>query len=255
MDEQGAQRGPELLRVGQLARRTGLTVRTLHHYDQIGLLFPARRTPSGHRLYGNAEVHRLQQIRSLRQLGFSLNEIAACLDEPEYSLAEVLRLHIEALDEQIEMQRRLRSRLKGLADQLASVGSVSMDGLIQTIEVTTMIDKHYTPEQLEYLEARRRSVGEDRIRAVQDEWANLFARFAAAREQGADPTDEPVLALARAARRLIAEFTGGDPGIQRSLTKMHHADPNTMYARWGVAPEVAEYMGNAMAALPEEEPA
>ena len=70
------------MKVGELAKRTGLSVRALHYYDEIGLLQPSEVTESGHRLYGEAELVRLQQIKSLRQLGFSLDEIRACLDTP-----------------------------------------------------------------------------------------------------------------------------------------------------------------------------
>ena len=246
-------RDEPLLKVGPLARRTGLTVRTLHHYDQIGLLSPARRTPSGHRLYGPQELRRLQQIRSLRQLGFSLDEVQACVDRPAFTLHRVIELHIRMLDERIELQRRLRSRLEKLAEHVRSSDAVSVDALIKTIEETTMMERYYTPDQLDYLEERRRSLGEERIREAQDEWTRIFAGFATALEEGVDPTDEPVVSLARSARGLIAEFTGGDPGVERSLGKMHDDDPNAMYARWGVAPEVAEYMGSALAALREEE--
>lgn len=64
--------GFEALKVGELARRTRLTIRTLHHYDEIGLLRPSLYTGSGHRLYTAGDVARLQQVVSLRQLGFSL---------------------------------------------------------------------------------------------------------------------------------------------------------------------------------------
>ncbi len=67
-------------KVGELAKQTGLTVRTLHHYDEIGLLKPSRRTRSGHRLYGEADVQRLYRILALRRLGFALSEIETVLD-------------------------------------------------------------------------------------------------------------------------------------------------------------------------------
>ena len=70
------------LKVGELARRTGLTVRTLHHYDEIGLLRPSQHMVSGHRLYTAADVARLQRVLSLRQLGFGLEEVRQCLDQP-----------------------------------------------------------------------------------------------------------------------------------------------------------------------------
>ncbi len=250
---EGHARELEALKVGELARRTGLSVRTLHHYDEIGLLSPARRTASRHRLYGRDEIQRLQQIRSLRQLGFSLEEIRECLDGRGYTLERVVDLHVAALDEQIEQQRRLRTRLEMLAGYLRSSESVSVEDLIKTIEVMTMTDKYYTTEQLERLSDRRRIVGDERIQEAQAEWRELFEKFGSAMEAGIDPAGEPVKALARKAKSLIEEFTGGDPGIQRSLEEMHRDDPDGMYAKWGVEAAVAEYMGKAMAALSQEE--
>ena len=75
----------EALKVGELARRTGLTVRTLHHYDEIGLLRPSLHTEAGYRLYTPRDVARLQQVLSLRALGFSLEETRACLDGADFS--------------------------------------------------------------------------------------------------------------------------------------------------------------------------
>src|SRR5262249_50707565 len=99
--------GFEPLKVGELASRTGLTVRTLHHYDEVGLLRPSRLTASGHRLYTAADVARLQRVISLRQLGFSLEEVRDCLDRPGFSPPEVIGLHAARLREQIERQRGL----------------------------------------------------------------------------------------------------------------------------------------------------
>src|SRR5215471_19289216 len=103
------------LKVGELARRTGLTVRTLHHYDEIGLLKPSLYTEAGYRLYTHADVARLQQVLSLRQLGFALEEVRDCLDRPGFAPLEVIRLHITRLREQIELQRKLCERLETLA--------------------------------------------------------------------------------------------------------------------------------------------
>ncbi len=253
---EGHAKEPEALKVGELARRTGLSVRTLHHYDEIGLLSPARRTTTGHRLYGRGEIQRLQQIRSLRQLGFSLMEIRECLDRRGYTLERVVDLHVAVLDEQIEQQRRLRTRLEMLAGYLRSSEPVSVEELLKTIEVMTMTDKYYTTEQLEQLRDRRRIVGDERIQEAQAEWGELFEKFGSAMEAGIDPAGEPVQALARKAKSLIEEFTAEDPGIQRSLNNMYRDDPDAMYARWGVDAGVAEYMGKAMAALsPKQGPA
>src|SRR5438128_9914377 len=84
----------DALKVGELARRTGLTIRTLHHYDEIGLVKPSLHTESGHRLYTAADVARLQQVLSLRQLGFALEENAGCLDRPGCSPREEERVDV-----------------------------------------------------------------------------------------------------------------------------------------------------------------
>src|SRR3984893_10148836 len=105
----------EALKVGELAKRSGLTVRALHHYDEIGLLKPSLHTEAGHRLYTAADVARLQQVLSLRQLGFALEEVRNALDLPGFSPLEVIRLHFARLREQIELQRGLCERLEILA--------------------------------------------------------------------------------------------------------------------------------------------
>src|SRR5947209_7707741 len=105
----------QALKVGELARRTGLTSRTLHHYDDIGLLKPSLHTEAGHRLYTAGDVARLQQVLSLRQLGFSLEEVGACLKRTDFSPPQVIRLHLARLREQIEQQRGLCERLEALA--------------------------------------------------------------------------------------------------------------------------------------------
>src|SRR5262245_61621972 len=101
----------EALKVGELARRTGLTIRTLHHYDEIGLLKPSQHTESGHRLYAERDIARLHQVVSLRQLGFSLEEIRDCLDRRQFSPLALIRQQVERLREQIELQRKLCERL------------------------------------------------------------------------------------------------------------------------------------------------
>src|SRR5262249_30288509 len=117
----------EALKVGELAQRTGLTVRTLHHYDAIGLLRPSLHTEAGYRLYTAGDIARLQQVLSLRQLGFSLDEVRGCLDRPGFSPLEVIGLHLVQLREHIESQRRLCERLDAIATRLRRAGEVSAD--------------------------------------------------------------------------------------------------------------------------------
>src|SRR5690349_19919689 len=141
-------------KVGELAERTGVSVRTLHYYEELGLLTPSDRTPSGHRLYTADDVARLQQIRSLQQLGLSLDEVGACLRGRDYSPLGVVERHLAQAREQLEAHRRLCQRLEMLAGRLREEGPVGAEESLRTIEVMTMLEKYYTPEQLEELKAR-----------------------------------------------------------------------------------------------------
>jgi DNA-binding transcriptional MerR regulator len=239
------------LKVGTLAGRTGLTVRTLHHYDEIGLLSPSERTRSGHRLYGEEDVARLQQIASLKHLGLPLEEIRACLALPEYTLDRTLELQLERLDAQITRHEQLRDRVARLRDRLRSAEDVSVEDLTRTIEITMTYEKYYTPEQLKQLERRAQDVGQERIEEVQREWTELFAAYTRAMEAGQDPASDEVQALARKSNALVAEFTGGDPGIRRSLQTMYQKEGPAPLESHGMsmAPGLWEYMGRARAAF------
>src|SRR5262245_56631624 len=119
--------GIEALKVGEVARRTGLTIRTLHHYDEIGLLKPSLHTEAGHRLYTAGDVARLQQVLSLRQFGFGLDEIRSCLYQPDFSPLQLIRLHLARLREQIELQQKLCARLEALATHFQQAETVAVD--------------------------------------------------------------------------------------------------------------------------------
>ncbi len=181
------------LKVGELARRTGLTVRTLHHYDEIGLLKPSLHTESGHRLYTADDVARLQQVLSLRQLGFPLEEIRACLDRADFAPLKVINLHLARLHEQIEMQRQLCARLEAIAVRLRAAGEVSAEEFLQTIEVMTMTQPMYTPEQMKQFEEVGKQVGAEEIKAVQDAWMALLPEIQANRDL--DPASPQAQAL------------------------------------------------------------
>src|SRR6185369_10435766 len=106
---------PPPWKVGELAKRTGVSVRTLHHYDEIGLLSPSHRTGSGHRLYGREEVVRLQQILSLRQMGLSLGDVAGMLASRKTDTQKIIEQHIARLRQQIAAQQDLCARLEAIA--------------------------------------------------------------------------------------------------------------------------------------------
>lgn len=235
-------------KVGQLARRTGITVRTLHHYDEIGLLRPSERSRTGYRLYTESDVVRLQQILSLRQLGFSLEEIGACLREPGFTPLQVVELHRARVREQIERYQRLGARLQALAEHLRSAETVSAQEFIQTMEMITMFEKFYTPEQLKELEERRKTLGDERIRQVEAEWPKLIAEVRSEMEKGTDPADPRVQQLAERWTSLLQEFTGGNAEIENSLRTLYEQEAMVAGMETGPMREMVAYISRAIAA-------
>jgi bifunctional DNase/RNase len=126
-------------KVGELARATGLTIRALHHYDEIGLLVPGR-TESGHRVYAPADVERLYRVLALRGVGMTLDEIAAVLDDDGVSLIDTVRRHVAAVERDIEQRQRLLARLREMLDGLEHSTAPSVDELIGTVEAMTVVE-------------------------------------------------------------------------------------------------------------------
>jgi MerR family transcriptional regulator, thiopeptide resistance regulator len=229
-------------KIGELAKRTGLTVRTLHHYDEIRLLSPEERSDGGHRVYGEADVRRLYRIVSLRSLGFPLDAIAAALDHEDFNPRTAVEDHLARLEAQMEQQRELQARLRRLLERLDT------DDFLTTIEEMTMRQRYYTPEQLDQLEQRRQTLGEEAIRDVEHEWAEIFATLRAEMDAGTDPADPKLRPLAERGRELVAMFTGGDAGIASSLKRMWENEDPEKVSHGMVDAEVWAYYGKVQAA-------
>ncbi|MBP2475558.1 DNA-binding transcriptional MerR regulator [Crossiella equi] len=209
--------------VGELARSTGLTVRTLHHYDQIGLVVPSERTSAGHRRYTPADLRRLYRVRALRSFGLSLEDIGGTLagaaDDPAV-LREVLADQLGQLDARVREAERLRDQVRSMLDVLDGAATPAAEDFLQILEQMTMFESYYTPEQLDQLARRRAEIGEESIRAAEAEWPRLFAEAEALVAGGASPVDPRAVRLVARMDELIEAFHGGDEGIKAAYCAM-----------------------------------
>jgi cob(I)alamin adenosyltransferase len=123
--------------VGELADAAGVTVRTLHHYEQVGLLVPASRTGAGHRRYGTEQAERLYQITAMRSLGFQLGDIRRALDGED--LGSVVRLHLQQVRDRLRQTSELNRRLERLLSALDSSDHPTEE-IIQATEATVSVN-------------------------------------------------------------------------------------------------------------------
>ena len=243
-----------LLQAREFAARAGVTVRTLHHYDRLGLLRPKRRTAAGYRLYGEEDFARLQQIVTLKFIGLSLKQIRELLAGQKFDLATTLRLQREILAEQRDRIERALRAIGHAEWVLAQRGAPDWETFKQIVEVITMSDmdwtkKYYTPEAQRKIDERARTIPREVIEQGQRDWAVLIRECEQAVAEGADPASERAQELAARWSNLIRGFTGGDPEIQQGLNRMY-ADQ----ANWPAAfprpygEDVQAFIARAMAA-------
>ncbi|MDX2730307.1 MerR family transcriptional regulator [Streptomyces sp. NBC_01707] len=167
--------------IGDLAHASGLTVRALYHYDEIGLLSASERTASGHRRYTEGDLRRLYRIRALRALGLSLEQIAGVLEDSSsddlLSLRDLLADQLRNLQEQAEHIDRLRNRIHGLVRQLDESSMPDPDQFMTTLEMISVYETGFTREQREQLAERRAELGPDAVEAAKSRWAELVEQL------------------------------------------------------------------------------
>lgn len=186
--------------VNEVSRLTGVSVRTLHHYDAIGLLKPTKVTGAGYRLYDDTALSRLQSILLFRELQFPLKEIKAMLDSPSFEPSEALTQQIELL----ELQHKHIGELISFAREIQKKGVKIMQFHVfdkSEIEQYKAEAKEKWGDTKEYREyAQRHESGQDFGEAAQ-QMMNLFAELGALRQLS--PTDKAVQEKIRALQNFI----------------------------------------------------
>lgn len=242
--------------VGEVARLSGVTVRTLHHYDEIGLLVPSERTAAGYRRYSEADLERLQQILTYRELGFPLEEIATLLAEPHADAMAHLRRQHDLLLARIK-------RLTTMAEAIEFMMEAKQMGIPLTPQERFEVFGDFNPDdyaeeaerrwgQTEpYRESQRRAATyrKDDWQRIRAETGDLYRRFAEAMRSGQPATSEPVMDLAEEHRRQISQwFYECTYEIHRGLAEMYVTDPRFTENIDRTAEGLAAYLREAILA-------
>ena len=229
-----------LIQVGELAKRAGITVRTLHHYEQTELLLPSARSAAGYRLYNLADVQRLHMIQALAKAGLELAEIRDFLEQRSLSLAELLDGQITLLDKQLRSIHTLRNRLVELRTGLTDDATPDLESWLQTLELMNMYDRWFSKEELQQLPF---AVEKE---ALADIWAGLVTEVKHLLEQNVSVTDARATDLASRWMERLEQDTAGKPEFLTRLNEMHSVEPQ-MQEQTGITPEITDYITRAFA--------
>lgn len=242
--------------VGQVGAFAGVTVRTLHHYDAIGLLSPGGRSHAGHRRYDDADLDRLQQILFYRELGFPLDEVAVLLDDPDAEPQEHLRRQHQLLSDRIEQLQRMAAAVE------AAMEARKM-GINLTPEEKFEVFGEHDPEQYAqeveerwgdteaYAQSQHRSASytkQDWLR-ISAESTDLNNRLIALMGTGAPPEGEEAMDLAEEHREQISRnFYDCSHELHAALGRMYVDDERYARNLDAQAPGLAAYLSRAVVA-------
>ena len=226
----------DLHTVGQVAVLAGVTVRTLHHYDRVGLLVPSQRSEQGYRLYDYGDLDRLRQIRLLRELRFSLDAIGQMLDATAYDRRSALVGQRELLK---EGQQRTETIIRGVDRALTAMEEEKEMDKTEMFEGLEEFDHDQYQEEAEqrwgdtdaYKESLRRTRRYDK-----DDWARIkeegqvvVARLAGLLADGGQAAGGAAMDLAEEHRCHIDRwFYPCSHGMHKTLAEMYTADPRFM---------------------------
>ncbi|HYD94475.1 MAG TPA: MerR family transcriptional regulator [Noviherbaspirillum sp.] len=227
-----------LLKIGELARRTGLTVRTLHHYDAIKLLCPSGRTASGYRLYDRRDIERLHRIQALRRLDISLAEIATLLEGDSADLETVIGQQVAALDRQVARAVELRKRLKALQERIRAKEEPGLDDWLSTLAMMNFYDRYFTPEEHDQLR-RHGSVDDGEFHRLKEQMRDLM-------ETGVRPDDAQTLALAKRWIELSLKHMAGDARLIHKADVLHRTEADVPLIT-GIDSALLDYITRATA--------
>jgi DNA-binding transcriptional MerR regulator len=231
-----------MLKIGELAALANLTVRTLHHYDSIGLLQPSARSDAGYRLYDRDDVARLQHIQALRAFGMSLADIGLYLDSPAGSPLALVDRQLDALDRQMREAARLREQLLRVRTQLASGATPDLPTWLTTLEQTmeqmSVYEKYFTPEELQKLPMYRDD-------AAKAQWQALVEQARGLVDSQVPPESEAAKAFALRWLQTFERDTSGNPELAAKLNVMAVREQEAV----GIPGPVMGYVSQAVAEL------
>lgn len=232
------------LKIGELASMTGITVRTLHYYDEVGLLKPSKITETGHRLYDMQSVTTLYQIVSLKDMGFNLDEIKGLIHDRNIDIGKFIEVHISKVQGEIAQNQLLLSRLLKIKRELIDNKNISIDDFKAIVPfINSSADKYITKEQLDKIRNNLESYIEESEGVT--EWIEFISKLNYCYINKLPNTALNAIECVNYWRKLMNKTIGGDEKLKNSIFSFHASLENSQL-RYGLTDELYKYLMELM---------
>lgn len=228
------------IKIGDLATMTGTTVRTLHYYDEIGLLKPVQVTEKGHRLYNMQSITELYKIMSMKDIGFNLDEIKDLIKSKNVNFIDLIEIQLANVQEEIAQKQILFSKLLKLKQKIKDNQNLSSEDFQEMIPyINLSADKYFTKEQLDELKNRLKSFNPETDAAL--EWVDFISKLTYCYKNKFTRTHLIARECVEYWNNLTNKLIGKDKHMKDSIFEFHASQKNTQL-RYGLTNELYKYL-------------
>ncbi len=242
-------------RTGEIAEITGLSIRTLRYYDQIKLLSPTEYTNSGHRRYTHNDLQSLLEIISLKQMGFSLEEIRTLKEQSDHStVLKILNNQIQRVKSNIEVQQQLLKQLEHVHEEFSHSKNnyISLQSLTALFELMrTNQTQYFSQSQIDMIRKRYYSIDETTLRMGEIEFNSILEELRDKKEKDIPPHDESVIKIAARWNRIIETISPKGSELQRNA-ELFYSDNPDFATKVGLEPSLYQYLYEALSYIEED---
>lgn len=247
------------MKVGEVARLVGISVRALHHYDDIGLVVPSDRTPKGYRSYSASDVERLHRVLTYRELGFALDDIAVLLDDPSVDAMAHLQRQRDLLDERIDRLHRMAAAVDKMMEAKKMGIQLSPEEQREVFGDNWLGDRYAEEAEQRWGQSDEWKQSQQRTASyTKDDWKQIMAEtdalegdFATAMSAGVPAESEDAAALAERHRASIERYYDCGYEMHVCLGEMYIADERFTKHYDDRAPGLARYVRDVIVANAE----
>ena len=208
------------LKIGELAKRCNLSIRTLHHYDSIGLLSPTLRTTGGARIYGSQDLARLHRILVLKEIGYALTDIRTTLDDTRTDPLQIIARQIDLLETRERKARELSSKLKHIAERLTDTDAVETVDWLDLLEMTALYELHLSETEVQAM----RSPATDSAHDIESQRNHLLAEVRQCMRSDAHGVSAQAHSLAWRWVRMVIALTSNNPALASKLKALQERE-------------------------------